>query len=54
MAINILLVYDSAVMRKIIRRTINLCGLDIGNLYEAGNEGLKELKDTLLICFLLI
>lgn len=50
MAINILVVDDSAVMRKIIQRTINLCGLDIGNLYEAGNgrEGLDELKKHLI------
>lgn len=50
MAINILVVDDSAVMRKIIQRTINLCGLDIGDLYEAGNgkEGLAELKKHLV------
>jgi two-component system chemotaxis response regulator CheY len=50
MAINILVVDDSAVMRKIIQRTINLCGLDIGDLFEAGNgnEGLAELKKHLI------
>lgn len=43
--INILIVDDSAVMRKMIIRTLTLCGLEIGNIYEAGNgkEGLDML-----------
>lgn len=47
MAINILIVDDSEVMRKMIKKTINLCGLDIAQVYEAGNgkEGLQLLKE---------
>lgn len=43
MAINILIVDDSAVMRSMIKKTIMRCGLDIGDVYEASNgeEGLK-------------
>jgi len=46
MALKILVVDDSAVMRKMIIRTINLCGLDVADIYEAGNgrEGLEILK----------
>lgn len=46
MALKILVVDDSAVMRKMIIRTINLCGFDIADIYEAGNgyEGLEILK----------
>lgn len=47
MAIEILVVDDSAVMRKMIIKTINLCGLDIANIFEAdnGKEGLKVLQN---------
>jgi len=47
MALKILVVDDSAVMRKMIIRTINLCGLDISEIFEAdnGKEGLKVLKN---------
>lgn len=46
MAINILVVDDSPVMRNMIIRTINLCGLEIGSIHEAGNgkEGLETLE----------
>ena len=46
MALKILVVDDSAVMRKMIIRTINLCGLDVAEILEAGNgkEGLELLK----------
>ncbi|HYX06441.1 MAG TPA: response regulator [Bacteroidales bacterium] len=46
MALKILVVDDSAVMRKMIIRTINLCGLDIADIYEAddGRAGLDILK----------
>jgi two-component system chemotaxis response regulator CheY len=37
MAINILVVDDSAVMRSMIKKTIMRCGLDIGEVYEASN-----------------
>lgn len=45
MAINILVVDDSAVMRKMIIKTIHLCGLDVNQIYEAenGREGLLVL-----------
>jgi len=48
MAINILVVDDSEIMRKMIIRTINLCGLDIGEIYQAGNgqDGLAELDQN--------
>lgn len=47
MPIEILVVDDSMVMRSMIKKTINLCGLDIGNIYEAGDgkEGLDMLKE---------
>jgi len=46
MALKILVVDDSAVMRKMIIKVINLCGLDIADIYEAtnGKEGLETLK----------
>ncbi len=45
MSLNILVVDDSSVMRKMIIRTINMCGLEIGEIYQAGNgkEGLENL-----------
>ena len=46
MALNILVVDDSAVMRKMIIKTIGMCGLPIGEIKQAGNgkEGLEELN----------
>lgn len=46
MAIDILVVDDSAVMRKMIKKTIRLCGLDVDHIHEAGNgkEGLQVLE----------
>ncbi len=46
MAFNILIVDDSPVMRKVIRRTINLSGIEVGDVIEAGNgrEGLEEVE----------
>jgi len=43
MAKNFLLVDDSAVMRKLIRKTIGLCSIQVGEIYEASNgrEGLE-------------
>lgn len=45
MALNVLVVDDSAVMRKMIVRTLRLSGLPLGEVYEAGNgrEGLEVL-----------
>lgn len=47
MAFNILIVDDSPVMRKVIKRTINLSGIEIGDVVEAGNgkEGLEQLEE---------
>ncbi len=48
MAIDILVVDDSSVMRNMIKRTIKMCGIDIAHYYEAGNgkEGLSMLEDN--------
>ena len=45
MAANILVIDDSGIMRKMIRRTIAMSGLDIAEVFEASNgiEGLAEL-----------
>lgn len=45
MALNLLVVDDSAVMRKMIIKTLNLVGLPIGEVHQAGNgkEGLEVL-----------
>lgn len=45
MALNILVVDDSAVMRKMIIKTMGMCGLPIGEIKQAANgrEGLEEL-----------
>lgn len=45
MALNILIVDDSKVIRSVIRRTLDMCGLDINELYEASNG--KEALDIL-------
>jgi two-component system chemotaxis response regulator CheY len=37
MAANILIVDDSSTMRRMIRRTLEICGLDVGEIYEAAN-----------------
>ena len=50
MAINILVVDDSAVMRSMIKKTIHSSGVDVGEIYEAGNgqEGLEQLAENWL------
>ncbi len=47
MAINILVVDDSAVMRSMIKKTITQSNLEIGNVHEAANgkEGLNKLQE---------
>ena len=47
MAINVLVVDNSAVMRKMIVRTLRLSGLPLGEVHEAGNgqEGLDALRE---------
>ncbi len=37
MAFNILIVDDSDVMRSVIKRVVNLAGLDVGEIFEADN-----------------
>lgn len=46
MGMNLLIVDDSPVMRKMIIRTIQLSGLEMESIYEAGNglDGLELLK----------
>lgn len=46
LALNVLVVDDSAVMRKMIIRSLQLSGLPIGRISEAGNgkEGLEVLE----------
>lgn len=48
MPIGILIVEDSAIMRKIIEKTISMCGIDNGHLFEASNgkEGLVILENN--------
>lgn len=45
MALNVLVVDDSAVMRRMIIRTLEMTGLPVGQVHEAGNgaEGLEQL-----------
>lgn len=55
MAINILVVDDSAVMRSMIKKTILNSGVEVEQIYEAGNgqEGLDVLaKEWLDILFI--
>ena len=46
MALNILVVDDSGVMRAMIIKTLKMCGVDIGEIYQAGDgaEGLAALE----------
>lgn len=50
MAINILVVDDSAVMRSMIKKTIHSSGVEVGEIYEAANgkEGLEVLNENWL------
>lgn len=47
MKLNILIVDDSPIMRRMIKKTIGLSGLDIGSIREAGDgkEALDKLKE---------
>ncbi len=42
MALNVLVVDDSAIMRQMIIKTLGLCGVPLGEIFQAGNgrEGL--------------
>ncbi|MBN1592582.1 MAG: response regulator [Candidatus Coatesbacteria bacterium] len=48
MAYNILIVDDSAIVRAVIKKTLTLAGIDVGELLEAGNgkEGLAALEEN--------
>ncbi|MBI4649921.1 response regulator [Candidatus Desantisbacteria bacterium] len=48
MALNILVVDDSAITRKMVIKVLHLSGVSIGEIHEAGNglEGLNILKKT--------
>ncbi|MBP3191928.1 response regulator [Natronogracilivirga saccharolytica] len=48
MSLNILVVDDSAVMRKMIIKTLNMSGIPLGNIMEAsdGKEGLQKLEEN--------
>lgn len=48
MAYNILIVDDSSIVRAVIQRTVRMCGVDIGEIYEAANgkEALTQLQDA--------
>lgn len=48
MALNVLIVDDSSVMRAMIRRTLNLCGIPVGDAIEAANgaEALQQLDSN--------
>ena len=43
MAYNILIVDDSAITRKVIRKSVSLAGFDIGEYFEAG-DGVEALE----------
>jgi two-component system chemotaxis response regulator CheY len=47
MSFNVLVVDDSDTMRAMIKRALGMCGLDIGEIYEAANgiEALAQMHD---------
>lgn len=47
MALNILIIDDSATTRTVIKKTLNLAGMPLGEIHEAGNgqEGLARLHE---------
>jgi two-component system, chemotaxis family, chemotaxis protein CheY len=47
MSQDVLIVDDSATIRQMVRRTLTLAGLDVGEVYEASNgiEALAQLSD---------
>lgn len=47
MALNVLIVEDSPIMRKVIERTFNICGFGKTTIFEAvnGKEGLSILEE---------
>lgn len=47
MSNNVLIVDDSATIRQMVKRTMDIAGLNIGEVYEASNgiEALAQLHD---------
>jgi two-component system, chemotaxis family, chemotaxis protein CheY len=47
MAQNVLIVDDSATIRQVVKRTMEIAGLNVGDIYEASNgiEALAQLHD---------
>lgn len=47
MSLNVLIVDDSATIRKMVKKTMDIAGLDYGEIYEAANgiEALAQLAD---------
>lgn len=47
MSYNVLIVDDSKIVRAVMKKTLGISGLDLGELYEAGNgrEGLEQLSE---------
>ena len=47
MTLNVLVVDDSAVMRKMVIKTLKMIGLPLGTIHEAANgkEGLQQLEE---------
>lgn len=48
MAYNILIVDDMSIMRQVMKMTVQISGVDLGEVYEAGNgiEALKQARDN--------
>jgi two-component system chemotaxis response regulator CheY len=48
MALNILIVDDSKVMRSMILKTLRMCGVELGEIFQASNgrEGLDSLEQN--------
>lgn len=48
MAFNVLIVDDSPIMRQVIKKTVRISGVDIGEMFEAGHgiEGLEQAKNN--------
>lgn len=45
MSYNVLIVDDSAITRTIVKKSLKMCGMDLGTIHEAGNgrEALEKL-----------
>lgn len=56
MAFNIMIVDDSKTIRSVIKKTLQIAGVPIGEMYEAANgaEGLEQDESTGLILFFTI